>query len=84
MEVSFEKEGKRMTLTGGKETGSCKMTNGRRLPRMLKGKWNQLAHLFSIVAIEEAKEGQKAQGEMFLIVSTPQDMANQVYYLRLT
>ena len=31
MEVSFEKERKRMTLIRGKETSSCKMINGRRL-----------------------------------------------------
>ena len=38
MEVSFEKEGKRMTLTSGKEAVACKMITGKRLRRVLQSK----------------------------------------------
>ena len=40
MEISFEKDGKKMTLSGGNEMGACKMISGRRLQRVLKGKWS--------------------------------------------
>lgn len=57
MEVSIEKEGRRMILTGGKEAGTCKMITGKRLQKVLKGKWSQLASLFSIVAAKELHGG---------------------------
>lgn len=53
MKVSFDKGGKRMTLTGGKEFGACRMITGKRLHRVFKNKWCQLTQLFSIVAAEE-------------------------------
>lgn len=36
MEVTFEKEGKRMTLVDSKEVGVCKMITGKRLQKILK------------------------------------------------
>ena len=72
MEVCFEKEGRRMTLSGDKETGTCKMISGKRLQRVFKGRWNQLAQFLSMVAIEEGSEDQMMQDEIGLTVSTPQ------------
>ena len=37
MKVSFEKEGKRMTITGGREAGMCKLMAGKGLKRAMKG-----------------------------------------------
>lgn len=78
MEVSFEKDGRRMTLTGKNEMGACKMISGRRLQRVLRSKWSQIAHLFSVIAVEGDHTGTAIQGEMRLTVSTPQGMQNQV------
>jgi len=39
MEVTFEKEGKKMTLTGNKEIKACKMITRRKLQKLLKSKW---------------------------------------------
>lgn len=64
MEVSSEKEGKRMTLTSGQEVATCKMIMGKRLQRVLKSKWNQFTQLFSIVAVEELP----GEGELRLTV----------------
>ena len=58
MEVSFEKEGRRMTLLGNKEVGTCKMISGKWLQRVFRGRWNQLAQFFSMVAVEEELEDQ--------------------------
>jgi len=38
MEVSFEKRGRKMTLTGGKEIGTCKMITWKRVQRVFKKK----------------------------------------------
>jgi len=64
MEVSFEKEGRKVTLSGGKEAGTCKMISGKRLQRVFKGKWNKFAHLFSIMAVKEVHGDQRVQGEI--------------------
>ena len=50
-EVSFDKEGRKMTWLGEKESGSCKMISGRKLHKMLKSKWCQLSQLFSLMAM---------------------------------
>ena len=42
MEVSFEKRGRRMTLTRGKEVATCKMITRKRLRRVLQSNWSQL------------------------------------------
>ena len=52
MEVMFEKDGRRMTLTGSPKTGICKMIIGRKLQKILKSKWTQVAQLFSIHVVE--------------------------------
>jgi len=39
MEVTFEKEGRRITLTGSTETGVCKMISRKRLQKIFKSKW---------------------------------------------
>ena len=57
MEVSFENEGRKMTLSKGKEVGMCKMISGKRLQRVIKGKWGRWPHLFLIVAAEEVQAG---------------------------
>jgi len=43
MEVSFEKEGRKMMLSKGKEMATCKMISGKRMQRVIKEKWGQLA-----------------------------------------
>ena len=53
MEVSFDKEGRKMTLSGEKEVGSCKMISRRKLHKMLRSKWCQLSQLFSLMAVGE-------------------------------
>ena len=40
MEVTFEKEGRKMTLRGSKEVGVCKMITGKGLQRLFKHKMN--------------------------------------------
>ena len=67
MEVTFEKEGKKMTLTGNMETGTCKMIMGKRLHKLLKNKWTQVAQLFSMHAWE--LEGDTERMESFLLNS---------------
>ena len=54
MTMSFEKEGRRITLTSGRKTATCKMITGKRLQRVLKSKWSQLTQLFSIMEVEES------------------------------
>ena len=70
-----------MALTGGKEIGACKMIYGKRLQKVIKGKWSQLANLFSIVALEDSHAEHEGQGEIFLTVNIPQGMPNQVHHL---
>ncbi|XP_052173188.1 uncharacterized protein LOC127788669 [Diospyros lotus] len=41
MEVTFEKEGRRMTLVGSKEVGMCKLITGKRLQRDTQAKNEQ-------------------------------------------
>ena len=36
MEVTFEKDGRRLMLVGSKEVGMCKMITGKRLQKLLK------------------------------------------------
>ena len=43
MEVTFEKDGKKKTLTGSQESTVCKMISGKRLQRMFKSKLSQVA-----------------------------------------
>lgn len=43
MEVTFEKDGRRMTLIGSSKTGVCKMITRRKLQKVLKSKWTQVA-----------------------------------------
>ena len=68
MEVSFEKEGKRMTITGGREARMCKLITGKGLRRVMKGKWAQWAQLFSIVANEDTLEEQGGLGQTHLTI----------------
>ena len=77
MEVSFEKRGRRMTLTSGKEVATCKMITGKRLRRVLQSKWSQLIQLFQTVEVEEKHEGED-YGELQLIVSRQPGGPNQV------
>ena len=78
MEVTFEKEGKKMTLVGSKEVGMCKMIIGKRLQKMIKQKMTQMAQLFSIQALEEGEEDQKMDSEILLVVSSPPQMEWEV------
>ena len=56
MEVTLAKEGKRVTLQGNVESGTCKMIKGKRLKKLLKYKLTQVARLFSIEAKKELEE----------------------------
>jgi len=78
MKVSFENEGRRMILTGGKEARTCKMITGRGLQKVLKGKWSQLANLFSIITSEELPGGRR---KAYLTISSTGELPNQVNHL---
>ena len=56
MEVTFEKGGRRMTITGNAEMGTCKLITGKRLHKLFKNKWTNVAQLFSIQAAEQEEE----------------------------
>ena len=62
MEVSLEKEGRRVILQGNLETGSCKLIRGKKLHQLFLKKMSQVAHLFAIetrevgATYEESKE----------------------------
>ena len=43
MEVTLAKEGKRVTLQGNVESGTCKMIKGKRLKKLLRYKLAQVA-----------------------------------------
>lgn len=76
MEVSFDKEGKRMTLKGGRETGTCKLITGKRLHKAFKNNWGKLAQLFSVVAAGDGWE-KLTTGELNVVASNPQEKLNQ-------
>ena len=44
--------GRRITLTGSAEAVTCKMISGKRLHKLLKSKWMQVAQLFLVHAIK--------------------------------
>ena len=71
MEMTFEKGGKKMTLTSSREIGACKMITGRKLQKLLKHKWAQVTQLFLIQAVEEAEERSEPEGEFHLTTLTP-------------
>jgi len=56
LEVTFEKGGRKITLTGKVDSGMCKMISGKRLNKLFKSKWTQVAQLFSIHTLEEEYE----------------------------
>ena len=62
MEVSLEKEGRRVVLQGNMETGSCRMIKGKKLHQLLRKKISQVAHLFSIEANEEWEGSEETEG----------------------
>ena len=64
MEVTFEKESKKLTLTGNKKTRTCKMITRKKLHKMLMSKWAQIAQLFSIQTMEVTEEGIEQEGEL--------------------
>lgn len=64
MEVSFEKEGKRMTITGGREARMCKLMIGKGIRRVMKGKWIQWTQFFSIVAKKDTLKGQGSKDKL--------------------
>jgi len=53
LEVSFDRNGNKLTLVGSLDTSLCKMITGNKLQKLLKNKLVQVAQLFSIHAIEE-------------------------------
>ena len=66
-----------MTLTGERESRSCKMILGKKLHKMLKSKWCQLSQLFSLVVVGEgslvAREGEletELSGEVHVIITS--------------
>ena len=46
MEVTLEKEGRKVVLQGNMEVGTCKMIKGKKLQRLFKKKISQVAQLF--------------------------------------
>ena len=52
LEVTFEIEGKKLTLIGSMEMGACKLISGKKLQKFLKNKISQVAQLFSVQAME--------------------------------
>ena len=52
LEVTFEKGGRKMTLTGKVDSGICKIISGKQLNKLFKSKCTQVAQLFSIHALE--------------------------------
>ena len=70
MEVTFEKESRKMTLTGSKEARICKMITGRRLQKIIQHKMNQVAQFFSIQAMDQKEEELESEGEFILTVSS--------------
>ena len=79
LEVTFERNGKKLTLVGGLETGLCKMIIREKLQRLLKNKLMQVAQLFSIHAIEEMEGMQEYAGEMKVTVSCQPQATWQVH-----
>ena len=66
MEVTFDKGGKQMTITGSAEAGTCKLISGKRLYKLFKSKWTQVAQLFSIRAIDQEEEELDYGGKLTL------------------
>ena len=66
MEVTLEKEGRRVTLQGNVEIGICKMIKVKRLQKLFKCKLSQVAQLFSI---EEKEEVEEQEGQCMMVVS---------------
>ena len=67
-----------MILTGGKEARTCKMITGRRLQKVLKGKWSQLANLFSIITSKEFLGG---HGKAYFTINSTRELPDQVNHL---
>ena len=70
MEVTFEKDGNTKTLSGNHESGMCKMISGKRLQRMFKSKFSQVAQLFSICASELTQEKWEQEGELAMTINS--------------
>ena len=83
MEVSFKKEGKRMTITGGRKDGMYKLMTGKKLRKVMKGKWAQWAQLFSIVAKEDTTDEHDGLGQTYLTINSRGDPPDQVTHLAL-
>ena len=66
MEVTFEKGGKRITITCSPEVGTCKLISGKRLHKLFKSKWTQVAQLFSIQAVNQEEEEPDYGGKLVL------------------
>ena len=52
LEVTFEKDGKRLTLIGSLDMGACKLISGKKLQKFFKTTKTQMAQMFSIYAVE--------------------------------
>ena len=83
MEVTFEKKGKKLTLTGSKETGTRKMITGKKLQKMLKSKWAQVAQLFSIQTMDVIEESLEQGGKLQLAINTQIQNNLEVHQLHL-
>ena len=66
MEVTFEKGGKRITITGNAEVGTCKLISRKRLHNLFKNKWTRVTQLFSIQAVNQEEEGSDCGGKLML------------------
>ena len=81
MEVTFEKDGRKLTLASSLDTGLCKMIAGKKLQKMLKNKMTQVARLFSIQAIDEMERSQEQFGELLVTVSSQSQPKWEVHEL---
>ena len=63
MEVSQEKEGRRVVLQGNLEMGTCKLIRGKKLHQLFQRKMSQVAQLFAIEVREEGVTYEEPGGD---------------------
>ncbi|XP_052171653.1 uncharacterized protein LOC127787633 [Diospyros lotus] len=63
MEVTMEKDGRRVTLQGNVESGICKMIKGKKLQKLFKYKIAQVAQLLSIETYCEEEDHEMVSGQ---------------------
>ena len=59
-----------MTLNGSTETGVCKMISGKKLQKIFKNKWAQVAQLFLIHGVEQMGDDKEQEGDLRLSINS--------------